>query len=210
MNWLDALLLLTIVISVVLGIKRGLVRVSVGLLATIVGVVAGALVLSAGRRVLPSLRRPAAVGQPARLPGDSAGHRHHWPHRPPASSTRCSKRWGWAGWTVRWAVSSAWCAASSSPWCCSPRCWPSTPASPRKPWWNLAWRPTWWVGSEGALPSGSAGDAPVLRTRLQPGAALLGGPVQAGSEGTAQVADLSRIGGRPAMDDKIGFGTHHL
>ncbi len=48
MNWLDALLLLVIVLSVVLGVRRGLVRVSIGLLATFVGIVAGLWFYSAG------------------------------------------------------------------------------------------------------------------------------------------------------------------
>lgn len=48
MNWLDALLLLVILVSVVLGLRRGLVRVSIGLVATFAGIIAGLWFYAAG------------------------------------------------------------------------------------------------------------------------------------------------------------------
>jgi len=58
MNWFDILLLLLIAVSVVLGVRRGLVRVSIGLLATLVGIVAGLWFYPAGAALFRPLGAP--------------------------------------------------------------------------------------------------------------------------------------------------------
>jgi membrane protein required for colicin V production len=52
MNWLDVLLLLIIGFSVLLGIRRGLVRISIGLVAIFVGIIAGLWFYAAGAAFL--------------------------------------------------------------------------------------------------------------------------------------------------------------